>query len=307
MPWINILDQYSIPSTSVVLNEDENPVCSVCETEITNYTELKKGREGDQESVDQANATENRAAEKAIMEELTGKPIAIKDWWNNDNWFTNTFSTSKTYFRLFSEEESFDMLEKPDIDAEDRNVVNAGNSTSYWFNAYTSSSGRNVDFEKHGWDEDSITLVRLLMAGDWLELYGIQDFGGVTGAPLTDAQLSQLISNTPEWKNLCSDRKAIIYAAQSFQENVAKRFNTKYVYGANHGPLKTINSLTAADAFDCSSYVSTILYNAGMYYGECLSTSGFTSSSQFRVISYAELLPGDILVKGGKHVVLYMG
>lgn len=303
----NIVDEYSIPSTSVVLNEDDNPVCSVCETEITNYTELKKGREGDQESVDQANATENRAAEKAIMEELTGKPIAIKDWWNNDNWFTNTFSTSKTYFRLFSEEESFDTLEKPDADAEDRNVVNAGNSTPYWFNAYTSSSGRNVDFEKHGWDEDSITLVRLLMAGDWLELYGIQDFGGVTGAPLTDAQLAQLISNTPEWKNLCSDRKAIIYAAQSFQENVAKRFNTKYVYGANHGPLKTIDSLTAADAFDCSSYVSTILYNAGMYYGECLSTSGFTSSSQFRVISYAELLPGDILVKGGKHVVLYMG
>ena len=303
----NIVDEYSIPSTSVVLNEDDNPVCSVCDTEITNYTELKKGREGDQESVDQANATENRAAEKAIMEELTGKPIAIKDWWNNDNWFTNTFSTSKTYFRLFSEEESFDTLEKPDVDAEDRNVVNAGNSTPYWFNAYTSSSGRNVDFEKHGWDEDSITLVRLLMAGDWLELYGIQDFGGVTGAPLTDAQLAQLISNTPEWKNLCSDRKAIIYAAQSFQENVAKRFNTKYVYGANHGPLKTISSLTAADAFDCSSYVSTILYNAGMYYGECLSTSGFTSSSQFRVISYAELLPGDILVKGGKHVVLYMG
>ena len=302
-----ITDGYSIPSTSVILDEDDNPVCSVCKTEITSYTKLKKGREGDQESVDKANATENRAAEKAIMEELTGKPIAIKDWWNNDNWFTSTFSTVKTYFRLYSDEESFDMLEKPDIDAEDRNVVNAGNSTPYWFNAYTSSSGRNVDFEKHGWDEDSITLVRLLMAGDWLELYGIQDFGGVTGAPLTDAQLAQLISNTPEWKNLCSDRKAIIYAAQSFQENVAKRFNTKYVYGANHGALKTIDSLTAADAFDCSSYVSTILYNAGMYYGECLSTSGFVSSSQFRVISYSELLPGDILVKGGKHVVLYMG
>ena len=106
----------------------------------------------------------------------------------------------KTYFRLFSEEESFDTLEKPDVDAEDRNVVNAGNSTPYWFNAYTSSSGRNVDFEKHGWDEDSITLVRLLMAGDWLELYGIQDFGGVTGAPLTDAQLAQLISNTRNGK-----------------------------------------------------------------------------------------------------------
>lgn len=303
----NIPNEYSLGTTTVVLNDDGNPVCSLCDTEIGNYTELRHGREGDTESVEQANATENRAAEKTIMEELTGKPIAIKEWWNNENWFTNTFSTTKTYYRLYSGEESFDTLKKPESDAEDQNVINTSNSTPYWFNAFTSSSGRNVDFEKHGWDNDSITLVRLLMAGDWLDLYGIQDFGGVTGAPLTDAQLSQLISNTPEWKNLCSDRKAIIYAAQSFQENVAKRFNTKYVYGANHGSLKTISSLTAADAFDCSSYVSTILYNAGMYYGECLSTSGFVSSSQFRVISYSELLPGDILVKGGTHVVLYMG
>ncbi|WP_373262263.1 phage tail tip lysozyme [Hungatella hathewayi] len=303
----NIPNEHTVPSTTVKLNEDGTPICSICENEISDYPEFKYGREGDEESVNQANTTENRSAEKAIMEELTGKPIVIKDWWNNENWFTNAFSTTKTYFRLYSGEESFDTLEKPDKNAEDQNMVNAGNSTSYWFNAYTSSSGRNIDFEKHGWDEDSITLVRLLMAGDWLELYGIHDFGGITGAPLTDAQLAQLIANTPEWRNLCSDRKAIIYATQSFQENVAKRFNTKYVYGAGHGALKTIDEITAADAFDCSSYVSTILYNAGMYYGSCLSTEGFASSNQFRVISYAELLPGDILVKGGKHVVLYMG
>lgn len=303
----NSYNDYTVPSTTVVLDEDDNTVCSTCGTEITNYTETKKGREGDQESVDLANTTENRAAEKAIMEELTGKPMEIKNWWKNENWYTNTFTTVKTYFRLFSGEESFDKLEKPDVDQEDRNVVNAGNSTPYWFNAFSSSSGRNSDFEKHGWDNDSISRVRLLMAGDWLELYGIQDFGGVTGAPLTDAQLAQLISNTPEWKNLCSDRKAIIYAAQSFQENVAKRFNTKYVYGGGHGPLKTINQITASDTFDCSSYVSTILYNAGMYYGGCLSTGGFVSSPQFQVISYSELKPGDILVKGGKHIVLYMG
>lgn len=303
----NVNDEYSGYSISVVLDDDGNPVCSLCDTEIDNYTEIKRGREGDAESVEQANATENRAAEKAIMEDLTGKPIEIKEWWKNENWFTNTFSTTKTYYRLYSGEESFDILQKPESDAEDQNIINASNSTPYWFNAFTSSSGRNVDFEKHGWDNDSITLVRLLMAGDWLDLYGIKDFGGITGAPLTDEQLAQLIANSPEWKDLCSDRKAIMYTAQAFQENVAKRFNTQYVYGGGHGPIKTLSQITSADTFDCSSYVSTILYNAGVYYGGVLSTGEFVSSPQFEVISYADLKPGDILVKGGTHVVLYMG
>ena len=150
-------------------------------------------------------------------------------------------------------------------------------------------------------------MVRLLMAGDWLELYGIQDFGGITGAPLTDEQLAQLIQNTPEWSNLPSDRKSIVYAAQNFQENVAKRYNTRYVYGGGHGSLKKIEQIGAGDTFDCSSYVCTILYNAGLYQGECLSTSGFASSRYFQAISYSQLKPGDILVKGGKHVVLYLG
>ena len=153
-------------------------------------------------------------------------------WWKNENWFSN-LTTTKTYFRLYSGEDSFDKLQKPATADENgfQNVVNKDNSTPYWFNAFTSKSGRNFEFEKHGWDDDSITRVRMLMAGDWLELYGIQDFGGVTGAPLTDEQLSQLINNTPEWTSLPSDRKAIVYAAQNFQENVAKRYNTRYVYG----------------------------------------------------------------------------
>lgn len=301
------LDEHS-GYANVVESEDGTYVCEECGEEIESFTKTKSNHPGDEESVNEANQTENRSAEKAIMDELTGKDIEIKNWWNNESWFTD-LSTTKTYFRLYSGEESFDTLEKPEEEDEYgfKNVVNKDNSTPYWFNAFTSKSGRNYDFEKHGWDDDSISMVRLLMAGDWLELYGIQDFGGVTGAPLTDEQLAQLIQNTPEWADLPSDRKAIVYAAQNFQENVAKRYNTRYVYGGGHGSLKKIEQIGAGDTFDCSSYVCTILYNAGLYRGECLTTSGFASSRYFQTISYSQLKPGDILVKGGKHVVLYLG
>ena len=44
-----------------------------------------------------------------------------------------------------------------------------------------------------------------------------------------------------------------------------------------------------------------------MYNGPCLDTTAFSKSAYFQPISYSELKPGDILVKAGKHVVLYMG
>lgn len=293
---------------SVKETADGKYVCAICGSDVENVRKIKTSDPGDEASVTAADQTENRAAEKSIMETLTGKNIEIKDWWKNENWFSN-LTTTKTYFRLYSGEDSFDKLQKPATADENgfQNVVNKDNSTPYWFNAFTSKSGRNFEFEKHGWDDDSITRVRMLMAGDWLELYGIQDFGGVTGAPLTDEQLSQLINNTPEWTSLPSDRKAIVYTAQNFQENVAKRYNTRYVYGGGHGALKTIDNIGPGDTFDCSSYVCTILYNAGMYNGPCLDTTAFSKSAYFQPISYSELKPGDILVKAGKHVVLYMG
>lgn len=298
--------EYSGP-VSVKENEDGEIVCSYCEESVTGYTETG-GRQGDQESVDTANASDDpKAAEKYIMQQLTGKDLQIIDWWKNENFFTNALFTNKTYYRIYDGDENFDSLPDPEDDAEDQNVVNESNSIPFWFNAWSSSSQRNKDFEEHGWDEDSITRVRLLMAGDWFDLYGIQDFGNVAGAPLTEAQLAQLIANTPSWDELSPQRQSIMKSTLSFQENVAKKFGTRYVYGGNHGSLKLFSQLTAADTFDCSSYVCTMLYNAGVYSGPCLSTSGFVTSDQFVQINKADLLPGDILVNPGHHVVLYLG
>ena len=272
------------------------------------------GRAGDQESVNSANGKGNKAAEQFIMEDITGLPMKVVDWWKNDNWFTN-LSTTKTYFRLPDFEDSIDTLPTPEPDENgDYNVVNKGNSTPYWFNAFTSESGRNTDFEKHGWDNDSIILVRLLMANDWTELYGIKDFGYIQGAPMTEAQIAQLISNNTSWEELCDDRKNIMAQAILFQQK-AQAYDLRYVLGGSHSAR--ISDIKRGDTFDCSGYISSIMYNAGLFSQAQTSTVGLYNSPYFRKLKPGEVLTaGDILIKyngssgangNGNHVVLYMG
>ena len=268
------------------------------------------GKTKDQESVDIANGKENRAAEQFVMEDITGLPMKIVDWWKNDTWFTN-LSTTKTYFRLPNFEESFDLLPAPKAG---ENVVNKENSMPYWFNAFTSESGRNTKFEAHGWDNDSIMMVRLLMGSDWTELYGIKDFGYIQGSPMTPAQISQLISNNKSWDELSDDRKNIMAQAILFQQK-AQAYDLRYVLGGSHSAR--ISDIKRGDTFDCSGYISSIMYNAGLFSPAQTSTAGLYSSSYFRKLKPGEtMLAGDIMIKysgssgtngNGNHVVLYMG
>lgn len=281
------------------------------------------GRPGDAESCDAADATENKAAEQEVMETLTGKPMKIVNWWTNEGWFSN-LSTAKTYFRLANFEDSIDTLPVPEPDENgDKNVVNKSNSTPYWFNAFTSPSGRNVDFEKHGWDSDSIMQVRMLMAADWEELYGIKDFGSVMGAPMTDAQIAQLVANNPSWEELCDDRKAIIANALLFNQKASALGLT---YHQSQPLVKTMAQFQAARSvqevadgtcankndsghgFDCSAYVGFILYNSGLYGTPRPTTSSIRGQigTVFERIDGSQLLPGDIALSS-KHVVLYLG
>lgn len=297
---------------------DGSIACPECGTILY----AKKGRTGDQESVTAADETEKYSAEKAIMEDLTSHSIKIVEWWNNENWFTDQFTTKKTYFRLSNLEDSIDTLKTPES-GEDKNVINSSNSNPYWFNSFTNSGERNVSFEKHGWDSDSIMRTRLLMASDWTELYGIKDFGYIQGSPMTNAQISQLIANNPSWESLCDDRKVIIANAILFNKE-ANRLNI--TYHQSTPIIRTMAQLQAAQSmtqvtntdcankhdggrgFDCSSYIGFILYNSGLYGTARPSTSAIAGQigSVFEVISAEEAKPGDIALSSS-HVVLYMG
>lgn len=324
------INNWEVCSSTGQIITDSDEDSSVDEDDV-----YREKNPGDEESVIAADATGKRDAEKAIMEDLTGLPIEIKDWWKNDGW-TESLATTKTYHRLYSEEESFDKLPVPEQPNEEgfQNVVNETNSTPYWFDAFTSTSGRNHDFERHGWDNDSISQVRLLMAADWTELYGITDFGYIQGSPLTDAQIAQLIKNNRSWEELCDDRKAIIANTILFAQ-VAQKL--QLVYHQSSWKIQTMQQLMDATStgqvvtsycalpgscdhergvagVDCSMYVGFILTNAGLYNNVRPSTLTIKNQigSVFEEISQAELQPGDICLyrneaKGTGHVLIYMG
>lgn len=294
-------DDYSVPMIEITIDD---PTCPECGTEL-NYPVV--GRPGDQESCDEADETGNRAAEQHVMEDITGLPMKIVDWWNNESWFTN-LSTTKTYFRLPDFEESIDILNSEPDENGDKNIVNKNNSSPYWFNAFTSVSGRNSDFEKHGWDNDSITRVRLLMANDWTEMYGIKDFGYVQGAPMTAAQIAQIIANNPDWKDLPLWRQQVMAVCASLSPG------HPYVWsGKASSPGLPVKGL------DCSGFTQWAYWTAtGVKLGGSTgqqSQEDVTSGKLVR-ISASELLPGDIGFKfiGGSssqsnsnHVGIYAG
>ena len=101
-------------------------------------------------------------------------------------------------------------------------------------------------------------------------------------------------------------RKNILKTAYSFQENVAKRFNTPYVFGGGHTIwVSPISGMTSRNVFDCSSYTSTIYGNANLDMG-IHSTADYRSSNLYRKIDARDILPGDLIVTD-HHVVLYLG
>lgn len=317
-----LFNEYASP---VTISKD-NPVCPTCNTTL-----VMPGSKhpGDEESYDEAKGKELYAAEREILKDITGQDNIILDdkWWDNDGWWESNVSTNETYFRLLDQSSgNIDELPKSELE-DDKNVVNKTNSTPYKFRSFTSKSGRNTEFEKHGWDEDSIAQVRLLMSADWSELYGISDFGYVTGTALTDAQIAQLISNNVAWKDLCDDRKQIMYICTEMQSLVGK-YGIRYHLGGGcttagvesipgHLNNACINGDGGGPGFDCSRFVCWVLSTAsgGQYpaQGSTDTIHGWIGSKLEPVTG--SLLPGDIALRyksggtngGGNHVMIYTG
>lgn len=293
-----------IIGTPVMITK-ENSVCSECGTKL-NFPIT--GRPGDPESCAEADTVSRYYAEKTILDNITGESVTIVEWWNNDDWFENTFSTTKTYYRLLDETNGIiDTIKQSDTN-EDKNVVNAENSTAYWFDCFSTPEKRNNDFAKHGWDEDSITRVRLLMAADWEELYGITDFGYVSGAPLTPNQINALIANNPEWKDLPDWRKAVLGTCASLP------IGHPYGWGA-----KAPNPGLPVSSLDCSGFTQWAYWTAtGVKLGSSTGSQSQddVNNGKLILISADELQPGDLGFKyiGGSksqsnsnHVGIYAG
>lgn len=310
------LDKYATafndPSQPTEIEEEEvdpdNPQIKTKKTIKVN------GRVGDEESVNEANQySDSHAGEKFVMDDLVKKyyeskginkepNLEIKNWWNNESWFTN-LSTTKTYYRIYNDDtKNIDSLGDKSNNPNDKNVVNTSNSKAFWFNAFTSESGRNENFEKHGWDDSSIQQVRLILADNWEERYGVVIQNTMNVSPLSDAEIAAILQNE-NLDGLSDKRKSILATVIKFQKNVAEPFNTKYIWGTGHGRLKTIDQITVNDTFDCSSYASTIYYNAGID-NEMRSTADYRSL--YKKYPMSDLKPGDLIVTP-KHVVIYLG
>lgn len=249
------------PAGYVTITKDDHK-CPECDTELEFPGSANPG---DQASCDAADSASRYAAEKAIMDDITGKDTTIIEWWNNDGWF-ESLVTQKTYYRLYDENDgAFDSLKKQTA-SEDKNVVNKSNSTPYWFDSFTAPSKRNNRFAKHGWDSDSISQVRLLLAADWDELYGLKNFGGMnivstglagslgSGTGMTDEQIAQLLANNTTYEELCDDRKALMATCLGFYSEI-KRLGVNY-----HGAACTAGSLDALKNATSKNQVFTIGY-----------------------------------------------
>ena len=203
------LDKYATafndPSQPTEIEEEE---VDIDNPTIKNKKIIKiNGRVGDEESVNEANQySDSHAGEKFVMDDLVKKyyeskginkepNLEIKNWWNNESWFTN-LSTTKTYYRIYNDDtKNIDSLGNKSNNPNDKNVVNTSNSKPFWFNAFTSESGRNENFEKHGWDDSSIQQVRLILADNWEERYGVVIQNTMNINPLSDAEIAAILQN----------------------------------------------------------------------------------------------------------------
>ena len=310
------LDKYATafndPSQPTEIEEEEVDIDNPANK--TKKTIKINGRVGDEESVNEANQySDSHAGELFVMNDLVKKyyeskginkepNLEVKNWWNNESWFTN-LTTTKTYYRLYDNDSvNMDMLGNKSNNSNDTNVVNSSNSKPFWFNAFTAESGRNEKFEKHGWNRDSIEQVRLILADNWEERYGVVIQNTMNINPLSDAEIAAILQNE-NLTGLSDKRKSILATVIKFQKNVAEPFDTRYLYGSGHDRLKSIEQITSGDKFDCSSYTSTIYYNAGID-NKMMSTADYRSS--YKKVPMSDLKPGDLIVTP-KHVVIYLG
>lgn len=271
-------------------------------------------KSSDYESATNADGTEEFSAEMEILKTVTGQDIIKRVDWaeSTNNWWASNVATERAYFRLKN---------NGDInDPED--PVSVNNSTPYYFKSFTSSNKRNKKFEEHGWDEDSISLVRLLLTADWEELYGIKDFGiGIAGTPLSESQIAALISSNPNWSDLSPARKAIM--AQCMQLDHGINYDRKgfpYFWGG-HAYGKGISGVNP-NGMDCSGFVAWVYWSVFDMSDFPDTTSRINSelprNPQFTKEIYtssSQLEPGDIVLKrdGGStegstnHVLIYAG
>lgn len=322
-------DGISGPPPERIEITENNRKCPSCGTTIMG----NNNSFGDQESVNEAEGKNIYDAEKHILDTITGEDNTIVEWWNNDGWFENLV-TKKTYTRLLSDGD----IEKANEErTESGNVVNKNNSDAYWFNCFSAPSGRNHSFTNHGWDKNSIERVRLLMAGDWEELYGVTNFGGINivsgfgGGGMTQAQIEQLMANNTEWKDLCDDRKALMYTCTKFYSEI-QRLNVHYHGAGCSAPSLDALAASTSDrqyfgigggricpkegypcstqpGVDCSGFVSWIVastFPGEMNRRETTVTMGNLVGTKLLPVTDG-LKPGDIALKPGSHVLMYIG
>lgn len=278
----------------------DDPTCPDCGTELTFPGPANPG---DEESCNSADGMGRYSAEKAIMDAITGKDTTIVEWWKNDGWFEKIV-TDKTYYRLYDEDGTpIDSLEKPDSGS-DKNVVNKSNSTSYWFDSFTEPSKRNNSFAKHGWDEDSIAQVRMLLAGDWDELYGMKYFGGLNivstgvagslgaGSGMSEAQIAQMLANNTEYEELCDDRKALMATCLGFFSEI-KRLGVNY-HGAEctASSLEGLKNATSKSQVFTTGYPNNICTSDKLSKYRCSTDPGIDCSGFVSWIAYATF-PGQ--------------
>ena len=296
--YYTIYDDYTGIKYVTITRDDLK--CPDCGTELAFPGPANPG---DEESCNSANRMERYSAEKAIMDTITGKDTTIVEWWKNDGWFEKIV-TDKTYYRLYNENGvSIDSLKKPDSDT-DRNVVNKSNSKPYWFDSFTEPSKRNNSFAKHGWDDDSIAQVRMLLAGDWDELYGMKYFGGLNivstgvagslgaGSGMNEAQIAQMLANNTEYEALCDDRKALMATCLGFYSEI-KRLGVNY-HGAEctAGSLEDLKKATSKSQVFTTGYPNNICTSNKLSKYHCSTDPGIDCSGFVSWIAYAAF-PGQ--------------
>lgn len=348
--------------TVVNLKDNMEPTCALCGSQLTMANKSNPGDKASCEEGDSNYSDSDRyKAEKAVMDDITGKDCTIVTWWDNDGWFQDNFFTTETYFRLLDDGDISKAVKEREEDkknqAEIENnqgettvlqpVVNKNNSTTYKFQSFTSSSGRNTNFEKHGWDKSSIEQVQLLLAADWKEAYGMSDFGGIStfgsqsfGTALSDEELQQLIANNPSWDELCDDRKALMITCTEFYNEILRlkihyhggrctadsidelksATSDKQYFTKGTGPICPYKNYPCSSqvGIDCSGFVCWIIHAT---FGDVIPKKVGTSSmvdnyvgSLFEEINKIDLKPGDIaLRKSGEfpkksgHTAMYLG
>lgn len=207
-------------------------------------------------------------------------------------------------------------LIKDDGNINDNEPVTSENATPYRFVSYTSELAFNKDFAEHGWNKEYREQVQALLIPDWQELYGMSDFGYLTGTPLSKAQIEALIASNPEWENISAARKLLMALSLTLPEG-----HPYYASGMPSGRY----AAASQPALSCAGYVKWLYWSAFNMENFPIGTIGINSQLQsdpkwehyVGIENFDKLEPGDIVCKrdGGSnqatnqwnHVLIYAG